>query len=111
MEWTNTFTILGFEIDNKLANLTFNFQKIKDKIKLIISKWKPYHLLLRGLITIAKTKLCIQLTYIAAVLDSNDTVINDIQIQINDYVNDIKPNGQNLINNELLYTIDEWYNA
>ena len=53
MEWTNTFTILGFEVDNKLENLSLNFQKIKDKIKSIISKWKPYHLSLKGRITIA----------------------------------------------------------
>ena len=103
MEWTNTFTILGFEVDNKLAHLTLNFQKIKDKIKSIISKWKPYHLSLKGRITIAKTKLCSQLTYIATVLDTNDTIINDIQKQINNYINNTKPNGRNWINNEMLY--------
>ena len=40
MEWTKIFTIHGFKIDNKIANLILNFQK---KIKKI-SKWKPYHL-------------------------------------------------------------------
>ena len=104
MEWTHSFTILGFEVDNKLANLTTNFLKIQDKIKSIISKWKPYHLSLKGRITIAKTKLCSQLTYIATVLDTNDTIINDIQTQINHFINNTKAKGRNWINNEMLYT-------
>ena len=37
-------TILGFEIDNKLENLDTNFSKVKEKIKALIRKWKPYHL-------------------------------------------------------------------
>ena len=104
MEWTHSFTILGFEVDNKLAKLETNFQKIKDKIKAIISKWKPYHLSLKGRITIAKTKLCSQLTYIATVLYTNNTIINNIQTKINNFANDIKPTVRNWINNEQLYT-------
>ena len=57
MVWEDTFTILGFEMDNKLEKLDKNYQKIKDKLKSIIAKWRPYHLSLRGRITIAKTKL------------------------------------------------------
>ena len=69
MEWDNTFTILGFTIDSQLKNLDINFQKIKEKIQGQIKAWTPYHLSLRGCITIAKIKLTPQLTYIATVLD------------------------------------------
>ena len=40
-------------------------------------------------------------------LDTSNKIINDFQIQINNYVNDIKPNGRNWINNEQLYTPTE----
>ena len=71
MVWDNTFTILGFDIDNKLENLDKNFEKAKEKIRALIRKWKPYHLSLRGRITIAKTKLISQIIYISTVLTPN----------------------------------------
>ena len=36
MVWEDTFTILGFEIDNKLEKLDTNFTKVKKKIKSLI---------------------------------------------------------------------------
>ena len=68
MIWEDTFTILGFEIDNNLKKLDKNYQKIKDKIQSIIAKWKPYHLSLKGRLTIAKTKLISQVTSAPSVL-------------------------------------------
>ena len=45
MEWSSNFTILGFEIDNKLQNLNKNYSRVFDKIKGIIKSWTPtnYH--------------------------------------------------------------------
>ena len=94
MEWDNTFTILGFTLDSKLKNLDINFKKIKDKIQGQIKSWTPYHLSLRGRITIAKTKLTPQLTYLATVLDIDTKTIDTIQDMINSFVLDIKPGGR-----------------
>jgi hypothetical protein len=52
MTWSDNFTILGFDIDNKLCNLNLNFTKIHDKIKGIARSWTPYKLSLRGRLTI-----------------------------------------------------------
>ena len=41
MTWSDNFTILGFDIDNKLRNLNSNFTKIQDKIKGIARSWAP----------------------------------------------------------------------
>ena len=82
MNWDNTFTILGFEIDNKLEKLDNNFSKVKEKIKALIRKWKPYHLSLRGRITIAKTKLVSQIIYISTVLTPNTAKMEEIKTNI-----------------------------
>ena len=102
--WEENFTILGFEIDNKLSNLEKNYTKIKEKIKSIITKWKPYHLSLRGRLTIAKTKLISQITYISTVLTPNSNILNEIQMLINNFVMGIKDNSKNWISKDLLYT-------
>ena len=52
MEWDDTFTVLGFTIDNTLKHLDKNFKKIKVKIQNQIMLWKPYNLFLRGRLTI-----------------------------------------------------------
>ena len=104
MIWEDTFTILGFEIDNNLKNLDQNYQKIKDKIQSIIAKWKPYHLSLKGRLTIAKTKLISQVTYISTVLTPNATITNEMQTMINNYIMGISSNSKNWINKDLIYT-------
>ena len=104
MAWTDNFTILGFEIDNKLQNLNHNFTLIHDKIKSIIRNWAPYKLSLRGRLTIAKTLLTSQLTYIASILTPPDKVLEEMQETINNYIQDISNTQKNWINNELLTT-------
>ena len=104
MEWTNTFTILGFDIDSKLEKLDGNYDRILDKIKSIIKKWKPYNLSLRGRLTIAKTMLVSQITYISSVLTPNAKKLEEIQLHINNYVMNITQTSRNWINSELLYT-------
>ena len=41
MEWSSSFTILGFNIDNKLKALDKVYTKVFDKNKGIIKKWAP----------------------------------------------------------------------
>ena len=98
MEWDDTFTILGFTLDSKLKNLDINF-KVQGQIK----SWTPYHLSLQVRITIAKTKLTPQLTYVATVLDIDTKTIDTIQDMINSFVLDIKPGGRHWISKDLLY--------
>ena len=104
MVWDDTFTILGFEIDNKLEKLETNFTKVKDKIKALIRKWKPYHLSLRGRLTIAKTKLVSQITYISTVLTPSTAIIEEIQTLINNFVMGIEGNNKHWINKDIMYT-------
>ena len=104
MVWDDTFTILGFEIDNKLEKLDTNFTKVKDRIKALIRKWKPYHLSLRGRITIAKTKLVSQITYISTVLNPSTTIIAELQSLINNFVMGIESNNKHWISKDIIYT-------
>merc|ERR1712240_993639 len=90
MKWSDSFTLVGFYIDSKLRNLDQNFMLIKNKIKNIISTWKPYNLSLRGRITIAKVKLISQITYISTILDIPHTILDEIQELINNFVMGIK---------------------
>ena len=104
MNGEDTFTILGFEIDNKLEKLDNNFSKVKEKIKALIRKWKPYHLSLRGRITIAKTKLVSQIIYISTVLTPNTAIMEEIQTLINNFVMGIECTKKHWINRDLMYT-------
>ena len=104
MVWDDTFTILGFEIDNKLKKLDTNYEKVKAKIQALIRKWKPYHLSLRGRLTIAKTKLISQITFISTVLTPSTTIITELQTMINNYVMGIDAKTKNWINKDTIYT-------
>jgi hypothetical protein len=64
LTWETEFTILGLTIDNKLAKLYRSFAKCNDKVKALITKWRLYNLSVNGLITIAKSILLPQYTYI-----------------------------------------------
>ena len=57
---------------------------MKEKIDGIIRTWRPYNLSIRGRVTIAKTKMVPQLTYVATVLDIPDDIVKEIQGQIDD---------------------------
>ena len=104
MKWTDTFTILGLDIDSRLEKLDNNYVRLFDKIKSIIKKWKPYNLSLRGCLTIPKTMLVSQMTYISTVLTPNTKRFEEIQQHINNFVMNITLNSKNWINSELLYT-------
>ena len=80
------------------------YTSFKEKIKALIRKWKPYHLSLRGRITIAKTKLISQIIYISTVLTPKASAIAEIQTLINNFVMGIESNNKHQINKEIIYT-------
>merc|ERR1711970_1717230 len=69
LSWENNFTILGMEIDNKLKLLSKNFENVYNKTRSIISRWSGYDLSIQGKITVCKTLLISQYTYIGSILD------------------------------------------
>merc|ERR1711936_1291252 len=87
LKWVDSFTVLGITIDNKLKKLQDNFQTIYEKVDKKIGSWVRYGLTFQGRITVAKTLLLSQYTYIATILDSNNKNLPDkIQTQINLFV-------------------------
>ena len=71
LKWMDSFTVLGITIDNRLQELQNNFQRIFDKVAKKIGFWIRYGLTLKGRITVAKSLLLSQYTYVATILDSN----------------------------------------
>ena len=69
LSWENDFTILGIEIDNKLKNLSKIFDKLYNDTRSIISRWTGYDLSFHGKITVCKTLLISQYTYVGSILD------------------------------------------
>ena len=57
------------EIDNKLKNLSKNFDRIYNDTRSIISRWTGYDLSFHGKITVCKTLLISQYTYVGSILD------------------------------------------
>ena len=86
LTWDTQFTILGFDIDNKLEKLDNNLLKVSDKVNRLIHKWKCYELTIIGRVTIAKVLLLSQYTYIATVLNINKDTVDNIQQIINTFV-------------------------
>ena len=65
MEWDNNFKLLGFIIDNNLQNIDENFECFHARTLSIINDWKSPRLRLEGRISISKSLLVSQYTYIA----------------------------------------------
>ena len=63
-----SFTVLGFKIDNKLGRLHENVDNIKFKMSNISNFWSKVPMTLCGKITVAKTFLLSQIAYICAVI-------------------------------------------
>ena len=88
---------------SNLKNLQHNFDIIHDKIKTIIRNWTPYQLSLRGRLTIAKTCLVSQLTYISTVLSPTEKNLDNIQQNIYNFVQGISIEKKNWINTNQMY--------
>lgn len=68
----DSFTVLGFFIDNKLQQLHKNIDKIKFKMSNIANFWGKVPMSLCGKITVAKTFLLSQISYICSVIPTQD---------------------------------------
>merc|ERR1712215_515744 len=87
LKWVDEFKVLGIVIDNKLKRLRANFDKIFDKVEKKAGLWTTYSITFNGRITVAKSLLLSQYTYVATILDSNDKNLTDkIQAQIDYFV-------------------------
>ena len=69
LTWDDKFTILGIDIDNKLKCLNENFTRINKKVSGIISRWTGYNLSFHGKITVTKSLMLSQYTYVGGILD------------------------------------------
>ena len=84
----NKFTLLGFQIDNRLKEqLNDNYEKCYKKVPEISRRWTRYRLSLKGRITIDKTFLLPQFIYIASILDPNEINYENVNKMIRSFVN------------------------
>ena len=87
LKWESEFTLLGFQIDSRLSNLDANYQKCFERVHAVSRKWARYQLSLKGRITIAKTFMLPQFTYIASVLDLTNSTYDEINKIIGLFIN------------------------
>ena len=88
LTWDDNFTILGIDIDNKLKCLDDNFTRINKKVRGIISRWTGYNLSFHGKITVSKSLMLSQYTYVGGILDCIKTKhMDQIQTQLDYYIN------------------------
>ena len=64
LTWQDNFMILGFDIDSRLKKLADNFEKIHKRVNGLILKWQCYKFSMDGRVTITKSLLLSQYTYI-----------------------------------------------
>lgn len=87
LDWKDSFTLLGVKIDSKLKHLEKNYEEKLIKAQTIISNWRVRPLTIHGRITVAKTLILSQFTYIAAILDlPNEATTEKIQNTLNRFV-------------------------
>ena len=68
VNWTDSFKLLGLEIDNKLELMGQNFDKEHIKAQNIIFDWKECKLPINGIITISKHLIISQFNYVASII-------------------------------------------
>ena len=86
LEWSNDFTLLGFSLDSTLSKLDANFDKCMTRAKKLIVKWRKYNLSIMGRITVAKSMILSQFTYVVAVLDMSKVQIEKIQQLLDTFI-------------------------
>ena len=64
LNWTKSFTLLGFKIDSELNTLSENFEKRFLKVESLIIKWERRNLTTSGRVAIAKAILLSQFIYL-----------------------------------------------
>ena len=86
-EIVNEFKMLGLTFDNKLENMDQNWEKCIRKMNKIRNFWGILGLSVPGKITIIKTFLLPQITYLGTVLTPPDNVIDSIEKLIINFIN------------------------
>ena len=79
VNWTDSFKLLGLEIDNKLELMGQNFDKTHVKAQYIISAWKSRNLPMNGRITISKCLIVSQFDYVASIIKPTNRQIQKNQ--------------------------------
>ena len=82
----NKIKILGFSVSREGIVEDNNFASATDNIRKLIAQWTQYNLTLIGWISISKTFLISQLTYLGAVLTPKDDCLLTIKQLIENYV-------------------------
>ena len=103
LEWEDSFTLLGLDIDNKLEKLYQIFLKIHSKTLSLIKDWKARRIPIEGTINISKCLLVSQYMYVATILTLNDDQIELSQSAINSYIMDSNDNKKNWISRDKIY--------
>ena len=85
-KYSQKFTLLGVEIDNKLRKLDENFKVRARKIETKILLWRKYNLSTIGNLSISKTFLISQLGYLLSMLDCPKELLGSMQESINKFV-------------------------
>ena len=86
LNWTSSFCLLGFVIDNKLENLHQNAEKRLLKVQSLIVTWERRNLTTSGRVHIAKTLLLSQLVYYMQVLDLSENFLERVQEVLFNYI-------------------------
>ena len=85
-QYTTSFKLLGFKIDNKLETLDNNFESKEKKINQLIAMWRKYNFSTIGNLIISKTFLISQLSYMLSVLECPLTILARIQKNIDTFI-------------------------
>ena len=85
-KYVTSFTLLGVEIDNKLCNLSENFEIRKKKIRQKIAIWRKLNRSTIGNLIISKTFLISQLGYLLSMLDCPKETLAEIQKDIDTFI-------------------------
>jgi hypothetical protein len=83
---TNKLKLLGAEITSNINDISDNFTGIVEKINALINYWSRFKLSLPGRISVAKTFLISQLTYLGAVFKPTDNQLRTMQDSINNFI-------------------------
>ena len=92
LNWTKSFTLLGFEIDSDLNHLNKNFEKRFLKVESLIIKWERRNLTTSGRVAIAKAILQSKFVYFLQILDvHNNDLFKKIEDLLQSYIKGKSP--------------------
>ena len=84
---SNSFTVLGYKIDNKVKELRQNIKTILSKMERISSFWSKFsNITIFGRLALAKTYLISQLSYLSPILSFSQNDFNTFDNVIIDFI-------------------------